>query len=144
MIIKNSDKLTLQQMIDRGMEEEVKEIYWLRKTKPEKLQYQDYNGNWCGCIGNGCPSNGNIYRTKPKMCKLAGIEFPIPVTKPLTAGTTYHFVGGSGKVYSHTWTGCGIDYKRLQFQVVHLDSDAAEQQAEAMRKAISIAISHAE
>lgn len=80
-----------------------------------------------------------------KMCKLAGVEFPMPEPEPLERGGEYFYpiVDSSWDAVGATWYGVFADKVFLKRGLVHKTEEAAKAQAKAITAAIKKAVKRA-
>jgi len=79
------------------------------------------------------------------MCKLAGVEFPMPESKPLKKGEEYFYpiIDSSWDAVGATWHGVFADEVFLKRGLVHKTEEAAKVHAKAIAAAVKKAVKEA-
>lgn len=79
------------------------------------------------------------------MCELAGVQFPMPETKPPSVDCTYYIPDITSPEYPYRcyWGGCDRDKQKFEAGLLHLDRYSAVQHAKALMAANMQAINAA-
>lgn len=88
-------------------------------------------------------SGADIYTIVKPMCKLGGLEFPLPEGISPNLGSKYYSPNVANKedLFFYTrWSGGAIDFTRLNAGVIHLSREGAIMHAEALIAATKQAV----
>lgn len=112
------------------------------KTDPEAWRGWEFrepgDPRWFGCNEHPKFYTNLEYRRKPRMCTLAGMEYPEPVKEPLKEGEEYWLVSIAQPKSPalHKWESASADLEWLKLRRIQRTREGAIAQGLAMIKAI--------
>jgi hypothetical protein len=115
----------------------------IAQTNNEPWRYFQYrlnsNSEWFNCFKPIGFFFERDYRLKPKTIRIGEYDVPEPVREPLKQGAHYympqlidHYEAEIYLYEEDKWDNVGIDYRRLNKGLIHLDRESAELHAQAL------------